>query len=158
MAASVCIHTSIYSSERQLMRPGVRPIGSRGGRRRGIGAPRPRDAGIPGVATRLHGVSSRGKLYSSSASCIHRTFRVVPRRHRAARHPESYAAWRSGMATKTYDRSSGKEPVVELRSIDYVPISERHGRPWHLGPVWFQGNAQLATLAVGLLGVSLGLN
>ncbi|HLH64405.1 MAG TPA: cytosine permease [Solirubrobacteraceae bacterium] len=47
---------------------------------------------------------------------------------------------------------------VEVRSIDYVPLRERHGKPWHLGPVWFQGNAQLATLAVGLIGVSLGLN
>src|SRR5664279_4296775 len=47
---------------------------------------------------------------------------------------------------------------VEVRSIDYVPVSERHGKPWHLGPVWFQGNAQISTLAVGLLGVSLGLN
>jgi nucleobase:cation symporter-1, NCS1 family len=63
-----------------------------------------------------------------------------------------------GMATQTYDRNAAKEPVVEIRSIDYVPLAERHGKPWHLGPVWFQGNAQLATLAVGLLGVSLGLN
>src|ERR1700712_4480618 len=47
---------------------------------------------------------------------------------------------------------------VEIRSIDYVPVTERHGKPWHLGPVWFQGNAQISTLAVGLLGVSLGLN
>ena len=47
---------------------------------------------------------------------------------------------------------------VEVRSIDYVPVSERHGKPWHLGPVWFQGNAQLSTLAVGAIGVSLGLN
>jgi NCS1 family nucleobase:cation symporter-1 len=56
---------------------------------------------------------------------------------------------------------SGNEQAggtVEIRSIDYVPVSERHGKPWHLGPVWFQGNAQLSTLAVGLLGVSLGLN
>jgi nucleobase:cation symporter-1, NCS1 family len=48
--------------------------------------------------------------------------------------------------------------TVEVRSIDYVPVSERHGKAWHLGPVWFQGNAQLSTLAVGLIGVSLGLN
>lgn len=47
---------------------------------------------------------------------------------------------------------------VEIRSIDYVPLAERHGKAWHLGPVWFQGNAQLATVAVGLIGVSLGLN
>ncbi|HTX10485.1 MAG TPA: cytosine permease [Solirubrobacteraceae bacterium] len=47
---------------------------------------------------------------------------------------------------------------VEIRSIDYVPESERHGKPWHLGPVWFQGNAQLSTLAVGAIGVAAGLN
>jgi NCS1 family nucleobase:cation symporter-1 len=47
---------------------------------------------------------------------------------------------------------------VEIRSIDYVPVTERHGKAWHLGPVWFQGNAQLSTLAVGLIGPSLGLN
>jgi nucleobase:cation symporter-1, NCS1 family len=62
------------------------------------------------------------------------------------------------MATQTHDPNAVKESVVEIRSIDYVPVSERHGEPWHLGPVWFQGNAQLSTLAVGLLGVSLGLN
>ena len=43
---------------------------------------------------------------------------------------------------------------IEVRSIDYVPVSERHGKPWHLGPVWFQGNAQLSTLAVGAIGVA----
>lgn len=47
---------------------------------------------------------------------------------------------------------------IEVRSIDYVPQSERHGKPWHLGPVWFQGNAQLSTLAVGLIAPALGLN
>jgi NCS1 nucleoside transporter family len=48
--------------------------------------------------------------------------------------------------------------MVETRSIDYVPIAERFGKVSHLGPVWFQGNAVLSTLAVGLLGISLGLN
>jgi nucleobase:cation symporter-1, NCS1 family len=48
--------------------------------------------------------------------------------------------------------------TVEVRSIDYVPLKERHGKPWHLGPVWFQGNAELSTLAVGAIGVAAGLN
>ena len=47
---------------------------------------------------------------------------------------------------------------VEVRSIDYVPLSERHGKLWHLGPLWFMGNAQIATLAVGVVGVSGGGN
>src|ERR687883_530323 len=47
---------------------------------------------------------------------------------------------------------------VEVRSIDYVPLDERHGKLWHLGPLWFMGNAQIATLAVGVVGVSSGGN
>lgn len=49
-------------------------------------------------------------------------------------------------------------PRVEARSINYVPLAERHGKVWHLWPVWFSGNAQLATLAVGTLGIALGGN
>ncbi|HEX5118479.1 MAG TPA: cytosine permease [Pseudonocardiaceae bacterium] len=45
---------------------------------------------------------------------------------------------------------------LEVRSIDYVPMSERHGKVWHLGPLWFMSNAQLATLAVGLISISEG--
>ncbi len=48
--------------------------------------------------------------------------------------------------------------LVEQHSIDYVPLAERHGRVWHLWPVWFSGDAHLATLAVGVIGVSLGGN
>ncbi len=47
---------------------------------------------------------------------------------------------------------------VEVRSIDYVPLSERHGKLWHLGPLWFMSNAQIATLAVGLVSITTGGN
>jgi NCS1 family nucleobase:cation symporter-1 len=47
---------------------------------------------------------------------------------------------------------------IEKRSIGYVPLSERHGKVWHLWPVWFSGDANLATLAVGVLGITLGGN
>jgi purine-cytosine permease-like protein len=53
---------------------------------------------------------------------------------------------------------STRAAAAEVRSIDYVPLSERHGRVWHLGPLWFMGNAQIATLAVGVVGVSAGGN
>ena len=43
-----------------------------------------------------------------------------------------------------------------MRSIDYVPLAERHGKVWHLWPVWFSGDAHLATIAVGFVGVALG--
>src|ERR687887_303009 len=53
---------------------------------------------------------------------------------------------------------STRQTGVEVRSIDYVPLRERHGRLWHLGPLWFMSNAQIATLAVGVLGVTTGGN
>lgn len=45
---------------------------------------------------------------------------------------------------------------IERRSIDYVPLAERHGSAWHLAPIWFSGNAQLATVATGAVGMLLG--
>jgi NCS1 family nucleobase:cation symporter-1 len=47
---------------------------------------------------------------------------------------------------------------IESRSIDYVPLRERHGKVWHLWPVWFTGNAHLATMATGVVGIALGGN
>jgi nucleobase:cation symporter-1, NCS1 family len=51
-----------------------------------------------------------------------------------------------------------KTSRMETRSIDYVPSTERHGKVGHLLPVWFQGNANLPSLAVGLLGILFGGN
>src|SRR5712672_1468931 len=48
--------------------------------------------------------------------------------------------------------------LIEKRSIDYVPVAERHGKVWHLWPIWFSGDAHLATIAVGVLGIGLGGN
>jgi purine-cytosine permease-like protein len=48
--------------------------------------------------------------------------------------------------------------MIETRSIEYIPLAERHGKVWHLWPVWFSGDAHLATLASGIIGVTLGLN
>ncbi|MCU1667607.1 MAG: allantoin permease [Blastococcus sp.] len=47
---------------------------------------------------------------------------------------------------------------VEVRSIDYVPLDERHGKLSDLGPLWFMSNAQIATLAVGLISITSGGN
>lgn len=62
------------------------------------------------------------------------------------------------MKTAAAGEAVPARPTMEVRSIDYVPLAERHGRVWHLGPFWFMGNAELTTLAVGLIGVSLGAN
>jgi purine-cytosine permease-like protein len=48
--------------------------------------------------------------------------------------------------------------LIEQRSIDFVPLAERHGKVWHLWPIWFAGDAHLATLATGALGIAMGLN
>ncbi|MBS0254392.1 MAG: cytosine permease [Proteobacteria bacterium] len=48
--------------------------------------------------------------------------------------------------------------LVETRSIDYVPLAERHGKAWHLWPIWFMGDAHLATLATGAIGILQGLD
>jgi len=60
----------------------------------------------------------------------------------------------------TIDATQEKAKIsgIEVRSIDYVPLKERHGQLWHLGPLWFMSNAQIATLAVGVLGVTTGGN
>jgi NCS1 nucleoside transporter family len=47
--------------------------------------------------------------------------------------------------------------VVEVHSIDYIPQSERHGHVRDQFTLWFLGNANLATLAVGLIAMGLGL-
>lgn len=47
---------------------------------------------------------------------------------------------------------------VEVRSIDYVPLNERHGKVWSQGPLWFMSNAQIATLAVGTFSITGGGN
>ena len=52
----------------------------------------------------------------------------------------------------------GYDTLIETRSIDYVPLAERHGKVWHLWPVWFSGDAHLATVAVGVVGITLGGN
>ena len=51
-----------------------------------------------------------------------------------------------------------ERPLVEKRSIDYVPLAERHGKVWQLWPTWFMGDAHLATVATGFVGVALGGN
>ncbi len=55
-------------------------------------------------------------------------------------------------------QKSFTDRLIEKRSIDYIPIAERHGKVWHLWPVWFSGDAHLATVAAGVVGLALGGN
>ncbi len=47
---------------------------------------------------------------------------------------------------------------IEKHTIDHIPEAERHGKVWHLGPMWFAVNANLTILATGVFGISLGAN
>jgi NCS1 family nucleobase:cation symporter-1 len=47
---------------------------------------------------------------------------------------------------------------IETRSIDYIPLAERHGKVRELWSVWFSGGAQLGTLATGMVSIEQGLN
>lgn len=49
-------------------------------------------------------------------------------------------------------------PVIEVRSIDWVPHAERHGKLWHQLPLWFTGNFQYFSIPIGFIGPSLGLS
>ncbi|MFJ3958346.1 purine-cytosine permease family protein [Arthrobacter sp. NPDC090010] len=48
--------------------------------------------------------------------------------------------------------------LIEHRSIDWVPESERHGKLWHQAPLWFLGNFQYFSIPIGFIGPSLGLS
>jgi purine-cytosine permease-like protein len=62
------------------------------------------------------------------------------------------------MSTETSPAAAGRIAGVEVRSIDYVPLNERHGKVWSQGPLWFMSNAQIATLAVGTFSITGGGN
>ena len=47
---------------------------------------------------------------------------------------------------------------IEVRSIDWVPDTERHGKVWHQGPLWFLGNFQYFTIPIGFVGPAFGLS
>lgn len=48
--------------------------------------------------------------------------------------------------------------AIEVKSIDWVPLEERRGKPTMLFPLWFMSNANLTTLATGMVGAALGAN
>jgi purine-cytosine permease-like protein len=54
----------------------------------------------------------------------------------------------------------GHRPVLQIEehSIDYIPESERHGKPWQQLPFWFGNGVGLTSAGIGFIGPSLGLN
>lgn len=45
---------------------------------------------------------------------------------------------------------------VEVHSVDWIPTSDRHGKPWHVGAVWFVSNMNITPMATGVAAVSMG--
>lgn len=57
----------------------------------------------------------------------------------------------------TGSQDGSRKSVIETRSIDYVPLAERHGKVWHQAPFWFTGNFVITTMVTGFIGPALGL-
>src|ERR1700721_2198181 len=47
---------------------------------------------------------------------------------------------------------------IEVHSIDWIPDTERHGKPWQQAMLWFLGNFQYFTIPIGFVGPALGLS
>ena len=60
--------------------------------------------------------------------------------------------------TSSQPAVNSRSPLVEVRSIDWVPADERRGRLWHQAPLWFLGNFQYFSIPIGFIGPSLGLS
>jgi len=46
---------------------------------------------------------------------------------------------------------------IEQHSIDFIPESERHGKPWQQLPFWFGNGVGITSAGIGFIGPSLGL-
>ena len=63
------------------------------------------------------------------------------------------------MAHSAVEAATGRTaPLIEVRSIDWVPDDERHGKLWHQTPLWFLGNFQYFSIPIGFIGPALGLS
>jgi nucleobase:cation symporter-1, NCS1 family len=56
------------------------------------------------------------------------------------------------------DLVTGEAGGIESRSIDYVPVDERHGKVIDHGKFWFLSNFQFYSIAVGFIGPSMNLS
>ena len=44
---------------------------------------------------------------------------------------------------------------IEQRTIDHIPVTERHGRAWNLFTIWFGSNIMLLTVATGAVATAV---
>ncbi len=62
------------------------------------------------------------------------------------------------MSVSTETEAITQAPLIEKRSIDWVPHGERHGKLWHQLPLWFVGNFQYFSIPIGFIGPGMGLS
>ncbi len=53
-------------------------------------------------------------------------------------------------------QGSDSKPLIERRSIDYIPANERHGRLYSQFTLWLGANLQITAIVTGALAVVLG--
>lgn len=53
---------------------------------------------------------------------------------------------------------SGAADLIEGHSIDFIPESERHGKPRNLFFIWWSSNMQMTTVLTGVIAAALGLS
>ncbi len=52
--------------------------------------------------------------------------------------------------------SDSSKPLIEVRSIDYIPEAERHGKLYSQFTLWLGANLQITAIVTGALAVVLG--
>lgn len=57
---------------------------------------------------------------------------------------------------RAQSRETIETRTIETRTIDWIPASERHGKPRSLFFVWFAANTSITALVTGALFVILG--
>ena len=62
------------------------------------------------------------------------------------------------MSNKVSESAPRGTGIIEVRSIDWVPDSERTAKLWHQAPLWFLGNFQYFSISLGFIGPLMGLS
>jgi nucleobase:cation symporter-1, NCS1 family len=52
--------------------------------------------------------------------------------------------------------SSARRSGVETHTVDFIPLSERRGKPWHLFTLWFGANTVMISIVTGAVLVGKG--
>lgn len=59
-------------------------------------------------------------------------------------------------STTQPEPDGGLTSSVELHSVDWIPLAERHGKASHTGALWFVANVNLTSIATGVAVLAVG--